>query len=420
MNMRRGEFSQNPSFEASESFVDTGGDTHISDTTVYTKYDKEQASKEHERFIDHLKPGTVVDTWSSYIDEEGNEKKIPNKNYIIDRKLGAGGMGTTFVARKEMEIKDEDGEEIYGQDVVLKVITSDDVADSKSMQRFRREIQTHIEATQQGDGRCVPINDVIYLSVPESDKQKIAIVMPFVEDGNLYDFSKDFEEKDNDPSVIATIGWEMASALDTMHKKGLAHRDIKPENIFVNKKSFHILLGDFGLTKLIEGDNTTEVEQVEKSDIDATRRSEVGKNLTKHESYVGTLDYISPGAFLNKEDPFQGDLYALGMTLYYLRTGTYPYETKTNNSQELIMQKVMEDPHSIEEVLGDGYEKQKTDALIETMIRKEWDDRKEVEIDGVVYELDTAEHVKESIEKLMKINGWKRPISEFTKKDDNS
>ena len=102
----------------------------------------------------------------------------------------------------------------------------------------------------------------------------------------------------------------MLKALYYCHKTiKVIHRDIKPDNIMINHNNEAVLI-DFGVSTLVD---------MQEDDI-------MGKNM-------GTYMFYSPEMFKNAgvKNQVRGektDIWALGITFYYMLTGTYPHEPK--------------------------------------------------------------------------------------------
>jgi serine/threonine protein kinase/WD40 repeat protein/Tfp pilus assembly protein PilF len=94
---------------------------------------------------------------------------------------------------------------------------------------------------------------------------------------------------------VARIGLQVAEALAYAHKQGILHRDIKPSNLILDLQG-RVWITDFGLAKAEDADE-----------------------LTRTGDVVGTIRYMAPERFDGTSLP-QGDIYALGMTLYEMVT----------------------------------------------------------------------------------------------------
>jgi serine/threonine protein kinase/WD40 repeat protein/tetratricopeptide (TPR) repeat protein len=94
---------------------------------------------------------------------------------------------------------------------------------------------------------------------------------------------------------VARLGAQVADALAYAHQRGVLHRDIKPPNLILDALG-NVWITDFGLAKFEEGED-----------------------LSQSQDLVGTLRYMPPERFRGVSDR-QGDVYALGATLYELLT----------------------------------------------------------------------------------------------------
>lgn len=400
-----------PQNKGSEKMVetpDTGKVAFLGGDTVLGVQDEGISDTQEERmtydFLEFLQVGDELETWVEYEDQVTHEfKKTAISLYTIEKQLGEGGMGVVYKARRK-----------NGQEVVLKMIKGEFLNNFDAMRRFEREIRTQIELTQGGMSRSIEPLDIIHVQDPKegSSETRIALVLPFMKDGNLHTFMNDLEMHENlgknEEALLVTIGKEISLALAQMHAQGYVHRDIKPENIFVNKRSFHVSLGDFGLTKMI-----SDIKNDTKSDLELAKDYDISQDGI----IVGTPEFMSPSALtglpFEGDTDFDNDLYALGMSLYLFRThGKNPF-IDSNDYLVIAQKKVKEQPKTIKEIMGENYKPLKIDPLIETLINFSVKDRKSVTIDGEVYDLKDAESLAKSFEKFMKHYQLVTPVEEY-------
>jgi WD40 repeat protein/serine/threonine protein kinase len=116
---------------------------------------------------------------------------------------------------------------------------------------------------------------------------------------------------------VASIGLQVAEALDYAHKQRVQHRDIKPSNLLLDTQGT-MWVTDFGLAK-----------------------ADDQQNLTHTGDILGTLRYMPPEAFEGKTDA-RGDVYSLGLTLYEMVAFRPAFDEKERN--RLIKQVTHEEP----------------------------------------------------------------------------
>src|SRR5262249_60984925 len=98
----------------------------------------------------------------------------------------------------------------------------------------------------------------------------------------------------------------LAAALSQLHERGLIHKDIKPANILTNSTMDHVWLTGFGI---------------------GSRLPRERQSPEAPEFIAGTLAYMAPEQTgrMNRSIDSRTDLYALGVTLYEMLTGSLPF-----------------------------------------------------------------------------------------------
>ncbi len=362
-------------------------------------------TRKSERFFaGEIEPGTMIETTGFFIDPDIGLKEGKRDTYIMDGLVGKGGMGAVFLGRKDTGIEDEHGEPLYGEPVAIKVLYGTELSDEQ-LALFKREMVSHMTAAEISP-YVVPVINFVDMTIPGTHDTRTAIIMKYAEDGDLYDLSVSLEKRDethliSSDAFVGNMCLEISKALAAMHHMGIAHRDIKLGNIFVNLKEFSIQMGDFGIAKAyddavkdMDGDEMYYKNKIKSP----AKRNILGKNLTSSGGIKGTLSHMTPESLRNGEvgNGVASDLYALGVVLFELRTGG---EEPGDSSD--IMKKALLQPRSLREVIGDEYTPQLLDPLIEQLVRYDPDDRKQVTIEGVVYDIDTAEHVRDTMKAII-------------------
>ena len=203
--------------------------------------------------------------------------------YLVETLLGEGGMARVYRGR---DIR-------LNRYVAVKVIQPDARADAAYMARFEKEARAVAQLDHPNIVKIYRFGDVDGLYY---------MAMQYIEGADLGwildDYAADNEFIPHDE--VLRIITEICQALDYAHGQGIIHRDIKPSNIILNKQG-QAFLTDFGLA-LLQAEGT---------------RGEI----------FGSPYYIAPEQAINSAGAVpQSDLYALGVVLYRMLTGSVPFD----------------------------------------------------------------------------------------------
>ena len=213
--------------------------------------------------------------------------------YEISGLLGAGGMGEVYKASDTR----------LGRPVALKVLPSHLAGDGERRQRLALEAKA-ISALSHPN-ICV-LHDVGHQDGIDY------LVMEYLEGETLAARLR------RGPLPLAEalrLAGEMAVAIDLAHRAGIVHRDLKPGNVMLTKAGTKLM--DFGLAKLREHeDHRQEGAWADRATM--TR----GAPLTQAGTIVGTLGYMAPEQLEGRGADARTDIFALGVVLYEMVTGT--------------------------------------------------------------------------------------------------
>ncbi len=224
------------------------------------------------------------------------------KNYELIRNLGAGGMGTVFLAR-DMRL---------GRLVAIKFLLD---RTGTALKRFLVEART--------TAQCRHENIVVVYDVDEIYGRPY-MVLEYVEGRTLREA---ITVGSGNPAAIAIeLMLPVARALACAHEMGIVHRDLKPENIFLSNAG-QIKVLDFGIAKRMTSEEVKTLQ--DSGTFRVPRMSMLG--LTEDGAFFGTIQYMSPEQWL--EEPLDGrsDIWAAGLILFELAIGTHPLAPLTPN-----------------------------------------------------------------------------------------
>ena len=206
------------------------------------------------------------------------------RDYIVKRELGRGGMGSVFLARHRTA----------GHDVAIKVISSKYIADADALSRFEREARLM--------ARIRHPNIVHQYELRRLNAGHVALVMQYVRGESLITVLRRRGKLRFDE--CAQILRDIGLALEHAHANGIIHRDVKPHNILIDADKGSALLSDFGIAKATQGD----------SEVTATGMA------------IGTPAYMAPEQIDNAAVDGRADLYSLGVVGWEMLSGKRAWE----------------------------------------------------------------------------------------------
>jgi len=210
-----------------------------------------------------------------------------NERYEDIRPLGAGGMGSVFVAM----------DKTLQKHVAIKLLHSN--VNSNAIIRFQQEAKTLSKLSHPNIVRAM---DFHYTK--DGD---LFMIMEHVDGITVQDA---LETNGRYPVQEALrLSILCADAMQHSHSKGVVHRDLKPSNVMIDSSGRAKIL-DFGVAKLIE-------------------TSELFGTLTLPGSAIGSPFYMSPEQLRGETVSEQTDVYALGLMLYIMIAGESPFRAES-------------------------------------------------------------------------------------------
>lgn len=205
--------------------------------------------------------------------------------YRIAELLGSGNMGEVYRA-VDLE---------RGKTVAVKRIHPHLIANKDAIQRFEREAKALSRLNHPGIVKFHDfyVEDGVYF-----------IVLNYLDGETLEERCSAFKEAGEHFPLeeVKTIAHQLCEALTYAHQRHVIHRDLKPSNVMISPQG-HAILMDFGIAKLLDGDNLT------------------GDGLSP-----GTPGYMSPELIRGHAIDTRSDLYTLGVILYELVAGRRPFQ----------------------------------------------------------------------------------------------
>ncbi len=205
--------------------------------------------------------------------------------YVIDHKIGSGGMGTVYLAQHAET----------GDDVAVKVLPPALAHEEGFVARFEREIESL---------RKLVNPQIVTLLDSGADMNTFYYAMEYVEGETLTDRLR--REKRLPWRDVVRYALQICSALKSAHDAGIIHRDLKPSNLLIDRDN-NIKLTDFGVAQVF-----------------------AAGRLTMTGGIIGTAEYMSPEQAHGKRATKKSDLYSLGAVMYTMLTGRPPFGGKTS------------------------------------------------------------------------------------------
>jgi serine/threonine protein kinase len=230
-------------------------------------------------------------------------RTIASKFEIIEV-LGQGGMGKVYKARHVS----------LDKIICIKMLRPALLEDQTIVGRFAREAKA---ASRLNHAHSIQV-----LDFGQDEIGTLYIAMEYVSGKDLRKTLRD--EFPLGEERICHIVAQILSALIEAHAQNVIHRDLKPENIMIEQRRGEpdfVKVLDFGIAKIQDPDVP---------------------GLTRADVVCGTPLYMSPEQATGSKFDHRADLYAMGIILYQLSTGTLPFDG--DNSMEILTKHVTELP----------------------------------------------------------------------------
>ncbi|MCG8462342.1 MAG: protein kinase [Holophagales bacterium] len=257
----------------------------------------QESPKEARFYLAELRPGLVL-----------------ADKYRIEEEIGSGNFGTVFRATHLA----------FEQPVAVKVLrASVDDTDDEHLRRFQREGSSAL--------RLQHPNAVTVMDFAIAHGLAF-LVMEMLRGESLDAVSK--RDLHLPPARALELMVPVCEVLAEAHALGIIHRDIKPANIFLcsTRRGEVVKVLDFGIAKMVD-------------------QATAEQALTLDEGILGTPAYMAPERLHGSDYDGRSDVYSLGIVLYQLLAGTFPFQVRQNDAMATAIQHLTAAPTPLREHL---------------------------------------------------------------------
>lgn len=239
------------------------------------------------------------------------------EHYEIQRRLGAGGSGVVYLANDTLLMRP----------VVLKILKRGALTLDQMRSTVLREAR--MASAIEHPNVCG-----IY-EVGETGEEAF-IVMQYVPGQSL---DKLIANGPANLQLVLSVGIQFADGLQAAHSMGIFHRDLKPQNVMLTDGGLVKIL-DFGLARRLSPED---------ADFDPAKPSveKKGPVAATYTARGGTINYMAPEQFVTGQSSVQSDLWALGVILYELISGSHPFARKDGDEFQAIRAIQFADPREL-------------------------------------------------------------------------
>jgi serine/threonine-protein kinase len=239
--------------------------------------------------------------------------------YRVERLIGQGGMAAVYLAHHEL----------LQQDVAIKVLLPEVAVRPEMAARFVNEARA---AVRLRDEHIAMVMDVGRL-----EDESAYIVLEYLEG---HDLEETLESGGPLPwQHVVDYVLQALEAVAQAHSLGIVHRDLKPANLFLAKRhngGTIVKVLDFGISKITNASSDMSV--------------------TSTKTMLGSPAFMSPEQLRSaKKVDLRTDIWAVGVIMYHLLTGAFPYEAESVG--ELFAAVLEQEPRAIRASRADVPEK---------------------------------------------------------------
>ena len=230
------------------------------------------------------------------------ENIVVDSRYSIKTQIGHGGYATVFLAF----------DKIMKKNVAIKVIKCGIDENDKVYNMFKQEAMLMA---------AIFNSNVVKIHASGIHENNPYLVMDYVKGKSLKEiiYENGYLLVDEVYSYVLQI----LNGLEACHNSNIFHRDIKPQNI-IKKSDGNVVLIDFGTAYI----------------------GEIDKNLYQEDEtkVIGTVQYMAPEIFHSLKASIQTDIYALGISIYEMFTGKFPFFAENPEDKKAVVKMHIHSP----------------------------------------------------------------------------